>query len=517
MDGQWKMGSGRREKMSGPPPGITLKPIKDGPPPGITLRPIEKHPIDWRNADAATLASKGIWQPASTGTKTVSTGQTGQESKLGRFMEGANKIVLEALPAIGMTAGGIAGAPGLVTGGIGAGAGAGLGKIAQDVLEEKEGIKPKATPGEEAKGIAEQTALGVGSDVGGGLAMKGAEKAAAAMAPKLGALADRIMAGIIRPSARRLIAGQGRAETARQVAHEVASVAGSATTLSKLSENVSRAIDDITAKTESIVNSYKPGEIEVPVSDARKPSGAKQITGGTELVPPRSIAVPEPKAAGQPAAKMFVRQGGINLNRILQRSAKMASENLSDTEFPDKTNIVRRAVKMIARHAGKSDLTPSEALSLRRWLRRDMKWPRSLNGLRDEVYAELNRQIGSFLSPEDRALFEANNAKVHRLLIGKDAIDSAMHRHLVNPINMTIHGGMGGWIGYEAGGKPGAIAGAAIGAATGTIPFQLGEAGAIRTASKLSSKTADVAAMPWVRQTAKTLPVIVANRQNENH
>lgn len=478
----------------------------------LAQKVLAKYPQYWKNVNAANFAQKGMWQPASTGTQTVSTGQTGPESTAGKVMTGTNKAILSSLPTIGMTAGGIAGAPGLATGVAGAAAGAGLGKVVESTIEEKEGLKPKATPKEEAKSLAASTGEGALAELGGKAATKVLEKGAAYVAPKLSDQATKIMAKIIKPSARRLIAGTGRAETARQVSQEVANVAGIARNLTQLGENVQNAIDGLTAKTDSIVAQYKPQEIEVPVTGKtgapkQLTSGAPQLTPGSAIGPVGGAAAAAGTAAGtkagQATAKVFVRQGQINLNRILQRSGRAAAENLSETEFPDKTRLVKRAAQMIARHAGSADLSPSDALSLRRWLRSGMKWPKALNGMRDDVYSELNRQIGSFLSPEDRAIFESNNAQVHRLLIGKDAIDSAMHKALINPSRMVLHGGMGGWLGYEAGGRKGAIVGAALGAATGSVPFMLGEAATKRVASKAAGKVAEGMAVPVVKAGAQ--------------
>ncbi|MDA4120210.1 MAG: hypothetical protein OK436_06440, partial [Thaumarchaeota archaeon] len=79
-------------------------------------------------------------------------------------LKAAAKGVTATLPAIGALAGGALAAPGIVSTPLGVGLGAGVGRGAQDLIEEGVGLSPKSSPMSKAGRIGLDTALGTGTE-----------------------------------------------------------------------------------------------------------------------------------------------------------------------------------------------------------------------------------------------------------------------------------------------------------------------------------------------------------------
>lgn len=144
----------------------------------LAKKVLEKHPQYWPAINAGDFAKRGMWQPASTGTKTVKPVQQPTPTAAGRFMNAAAPKVLDAAPAVLGTAGGVAG--GLVGGGVGAVPGAVAGGAAGEALKEK-------LSGESASGkkIAKEGAV-QGAWEAGTLGIGQAAKGVGALAKSVG-------------------------------------------------------------------------------------------------------------------------------------------------------------------------------------------------------------------------------------------------------------------------------------------------------------------------------------------
>jgi hypothetical protein len=459
-----------------------------------------------------------------------------------RFKMHAGTVIPEALPVAGMTVGSIAGGavggpPGAMVGSMALGA---AGEYGRQKLEDEETSPGKIYDVGVGSGLAE---------TGGALLTKGVTKGLEAVAgsSRANILIDRLL----KPSVKKLILGtKTKVDTADAIASEVNKVAGNAHTLPQLKTKVDSAIEDLTIKTQKIVDSYAPQYVESSVSPAAKAggaistpgevlppasrmltSGASQLTAGSEIaaagkpaLTPSEIAAvtgrtATPSAAGgTPTVKMFTKQGGIPLRSILRASANKTANELSETEVANKNKVVARLAQMIYQHAGKPEITPSEALQLRRWLYSSVKWPKAALGMRDDIYSALNRQIEVFLQPEDAAAFKANNASVHKLLRARDAIDlrsleqnrrgvHLTHRWWVLPL---VGSSAGGALGYAAGGGKGAAEGAGIGAGIGelgSLGFGMAESPGGLLAQSAVSRTASKAAqkaLPLAKKAAQT-------------
>jgi hypothetical protein len=125
----------------------------------LAKKVLDKYPDYWNKVDAGDFQKKGMWQPASTGTKVDGAPVRTAPTAAGKFMDKAAPKVLGAAPAVLGTAGGIVGgalaapvgaAPGAV---IGAAVGGGLG----EALKEKVSGQ-KVSAHDVAKSTAEQTA-----------------------------------------------------------------------------------------------------------------------------------------------------------------------------------------------------------------------------------------------------------------------------------------------------------------------------------------------------------------------
>lgn len=445
-----------------PPAGFKLDSATPPPPPGFTLDSAPKELPSQQSMDAAFIQRMKAMPK---GTKPAPT------------WEGSDRNIMDArslsgaLPAAGMTAGSMVGALG---GPPGAMAGAMVGGAAGEYAREKvEGEKTSA-------GSIYDTGVTAGlADVAGGIALKGVEKGIASVSPKATAKANVLIDRLLKPNIKKLIGGTtSRVGTANEIAGAVNNVAGDAKTLPQLKEKVDSAIEDLTLKTQKIVDSYAAPWRNAPISGGQANTTAPQLGAGTDVIP--GTALSAGGAAAQPGAttaKMYTKQGGIPLKRILQSSARKTAGELSATEVADKEKVVTRLAQMVYQHAGKQEITPSEALDLRRWMYSNVKWPKAALGMRDDIYSALNHQIEAFLQPEDAAAFRANNAQVHRLLKGRDAIDirtlaqnrqgaHITHRWWILPL---IGSSAGGGLGYAAGGGKGAAEGAAMGAGLGEI------------------------------------------------
>ena len=388
--------------------------------------------------------------------------------------------------------------------------GAGLGAAGGEFAAEK--IAGEKT--DSAK-IAKAAITGGLNEAGGQAVTKGIGKAAEAMAPKLSERTSLLIDRLIKSSVRKPIPGtKSKVESADAIAKEVSKVAGNAKSLKELYQNVEKGISDLTENTHSIVDKYKPQWVEAEASPfegrAGKStsseisstralgSGQKALSSGAPSLPePSDLAVAGKASLGPaepigntaravpssadsaadtaPKVKVFVRSGGIPLRQILMRSARKTAQELSETEVPNKEKAVLRLAHMIRAHAGKDELTPSEALELRRWLYSKVKWPRAALGMRDDIYHALNGQIETFLEPQDAATFRANNASVSKLIRGRDAIDVRELAHRRSGIHLShrwwilplVGSGVGGGLGYAAGGYKGMAEGTALGAGLG--------------------------------------------------
>lgn len=340
------------------------------------------------------------------------------------------KGMTDALPIVGMTVGGMMGGP------LGAAAGAGLGEIGREKSPEGKSIEPLSP-----KKIAEQTAMGGVSELGGKVLTKGLEKGAAALAPKAANIADKLMVKIIKPLAGRVKPG-AKVSTATDIAHEVGKVAGNSATLKGLQGRVQEAMSSANKATADIVERYTDSTKKVPLYDILIDKGSKAI------------------------------------------------ENLNDAFTTNKGKTVDQLVDNIRNHAGKDDLSPKEALELRRYLYNDVHWPIGTKGFRDEVYHAINQHISEALSSEDAAAFRANNKVVSRLIKANEAIDNVQYAKMKAAGRMGVGALAGGAVGYKTGGVKGAIEGAGAGAALTSTPTMLGEAGLARTISGAASATA---------------------------
>ena len=350
------------------------------------------------------------------------------------------KGMSDALPIVGMTVGGVAGGP------LGAAAGAGLGEMAREQSPEGKPIE-KVSP----KKVAEETAIGGASEAGGNLLVKGAEKGAAALAPKMSGLADKLMVKIVKPLAGKAKPGT-KVATATDIAHEVSKVAGSSATLTGLQNRVVGAMDAMNKSTTDIVNKYA--------------NAAKRIP----------------------------------LYSILAEEGSKAIEYLNDAFVANKGKTIDQLVDNIRNHAGKDDLSPQEALELRRWMYKDIHWPIGTKGMRDKVYHAINQHIAESLSPEDAAAFRANNRVVHRLIKANEAIDNAQYAKMKAATRMGIGAMAGGAVGYKTGGVKGAVEGAGAGAALTSTPARLAEAGAARIGSQAAEAIGSLS--PAAKKTA---------------
>lgn len=384
-------------------------------------------------------------------------GYQGQKSAPQVKPESWGQKAVNALPLVGGIAGAFAGEG---VGSIpGAAAGATLGKEAKEYISEKEGWSKKPTAAKEAEGLAKTAGTYAGLEATGLGAMKALGKVGEVIAPKAESLSDRLIAKIIKPSlsAKSEVAGsKGALDSVQQISHAVGKVAKNAKTLSGLQENVTGAINSITDASGKMLQKYD------------------------------GIAQP------------------IRMQKILGMRGQEAIRDLDPKFVTDKTGTVRQLLKNIDKHMmdefGTRELSPSQALQLRRWIRggtkdadgiTGMQWPAGTKTLRDSIYRDLNKSIESRLSGADAQEFRAGRSAVHRLLKGSEAIDRQQAMKFKRGLKMmSIYGTGGGIVGYELGGKKGAVAGALAGASLGSVPAELTAAQGLRGIAKAGKKLA---------------------------
>ena len=443
---------------SAPPPGITLTKSPEmsalAPPPGITLT---KSPS--LQSSSSQDASPGTPSMSATPQEEIDRQRnTPYKSKYqAPLPDRIAKGMSNALPIVGMTVGG------LMAGPIGAAAGAGLGEVGRESSPEGKPIEPLSP-----KKIAEQAALGGLSELGGMALTKGIEKSAAAIAPKAADIADKLMVRIIKPLAGKVKPGT-KVSTATDIAHEVGKVAGNSATLKGLQGRVQNAMDSLNKATTDIVGRYANSAKKIPLYDILIDKGSKAI------------------------------------------------EDLNDAFTANKGKTVDQLVDNIRNHAGKDELSPQEALELRRFLYNDVHWPIGTKGFRDEVYHAINQHVADALSPEDAAAFRANNKVVHRLIKANEAIDNVQYSKMKAAGRMGVGTLAGAAVGYKTGGVKGAIEGAGAGAALTSTPTMLGEAGAARMASRTASSVAKGLANPVASRVASQAAAVPIATTGEHY
>ena len=391
--------------------------------------------------------------------------------------EGSDRNIMDfrpivgALPVVGMTVGsliggGLAGPPGAVAG---SAAGGALGEYGREKIEGEPASLGK---------IAGSGAIGAGSEFGGQIIGKGVEKVAGAISPKAIEASNKIIARLIKPTSKgatRVAGSATRLESDKAIAGAVNNVAGDARSLNELHSKVTNAIEDTTAATNRLVGQYAPQWKEAQISATGTPSSVSSA-----MVPRTALATgkeaPPAYAASQPGAKMYTKSGGVPIYRMVRKWMNDSIDQLDESMVADKSKVMSRLATMIFKKAGNTEITPADALELRRWIRRDLQWPAGTQKVRDKLYRDLNSQIESFLDAEDAAKFRENNAAVHRLLKAQDAIDNRLHSKYISPSGVgrywlpaTIGAAGGGAVGGILGGPKGAAAGASMGATAGGL------------------------------------------------
>lgn len=319
--------------------------------------------------------------------------EIGTDPNARRIAEPIAKAALNQLPTAGMVLGGMAGAAGgietgpgaLATGAAGAAAGGVLGKEAQQEIKEHLGISKRPSAKKEAKTLTGTAAMGAASEIGGQLATKVLEKGAAALAPKFASKADELITRLIKPSAAR-IPEEKQLSHALDISHEVGKFAKGARSLKGLASKVLTAKQGIMSDTERLVSHAADPNAKIPIYD------------------------------------------------ILIDKGSAAIDRMADSNIPNYGKNMDALVQAISDHAGgKAEISPQEAIKLRRWLYSDdLRLPAGTKSFRDDVYHALNDHISQSMSPEDAKAFRANNRSVHRLIKAEKAIGKRLYKGAVS-------------------------------------------------------------------------------------